>query len=121
LTDLTLFLYEIILLLLVLKSHIRDKGPPHSVAYYNTQWGVEGPILTQNGLKKICRKKLFKKYHRNNNYEECTALARCFPSILDAIILENINLSEEKIGRPALWSNFVISRLYTVSAVYISR
>jgi hypothetical protein len=33
-------------------------------------------------------------------YEICTAVAHCFPNILDAIVLENINLSEDKIERP---------------------
>jgi hypothetical protein len=27
-----------------------------------------------------------------NNYDVCTAVARCFPSNLDAIVLENINI-----------------------------
>jgi hypothetical protein len=38
-------------------------------------------------------------------YEVCTDVARCFPNILDAMVLENINLSEDEIGRPPLWSN----------------
>jgi hypothetical protein len=33
-------------------------------------------------------------------YEIGTAVAHCFPNILDAIILENLKLSEDKIGRP---------------------
>jgi hypothetical protein len=40
------------------------------------------------------------------------------------MVLENINLSENKIGRPPLWYKekelgSVISRLYTLSEVYI--
>jgi hypothetical protein len=31
------------------------------------------------------------------------AVAHCFPNIFDAIVLENINLSEDKIGRQGLW------------------
>jgi hypothetical protein len=31
------------------------------------------------------------------NYEICTAAVRCFPKI-DVMVLENINLSEDKIG-----------------------
>jgi hypothetical protein len=45
-----------------------------------------GSIL---GLKKNCRKN-DKNYLRSNNYEVCTAVAHCFPNILDAIVLENI-------------------------------
>jgi hypothetical protein len=33
---------------------------------------------------------------RSNTYEVCTAVAHCFPDILDAIFLENINVSEKK-------------------------
>jgi hypothetical protein len=40
-----------------------------------------------------------------NNYEVCTAVARCFPNILDVTVLENINLFQDKIGRPPLWYN----------------
>jgi hypothetical protein len=32
-------------------------------------------------------------------------IARCFPNILDVMVLENVNLSEDKIGRPPLWSS----------------
>jgi hypothetical protein len=33
----------------------------------------------------------------SNNYEVCTAVARCFPNIIDVMILENIKLwSSEK-------------------------
>jgi hypothetical protein len=62
---------------------------------------------------------------RNKNYEVCTAVAHCFPSILDVMILENINLCSDEMGRPPLQSNekktwiSVIRRLYMLSAVYI--
>jgi hypothetical protein len=46
-----------------------------------------------------------KNYLRRNNCEECTAVAHCFPNILDVMVLENIYLSEDKIGQPPLWSN----------------
>jgi hypothetical protein len=49
--------------------------------------------------------KNYKIHLRRNNYEECTAVARCFPNILDVIVFENINLSEDKIVRPPYWSN----------------
>jgi hypothetical protein len=42
-----------------------------------------------------------KNHLRSNNYEVCThgaAVAHCFQTILNAIVLENINLSEDKIG-----------------------
>jgi hypothetical protein len=54
-------------------------------------------------LKKICRKN-YKNHLGSNNYEVCTDAACCFPYILDVVVFENINLSEDKIGRPPLWS-----------------
>jgi hypothetical protein len=72
--------------------------------------------------KKNCRKN-YKKHLRSNNYEVCRAIARCFPDtgILGVMVFENINLFEDKIGRPPLWSNdSVIRRLHRLSAVYIS-
>jgi hypothetical protein len=59
--------------------------------------GIGSILFLKNGLKKICRKN-YKNHLRSNNYEVCTAVAHCFPNILDAIALENINLSEDKIG-----------------------
>jgi hypothetical protein len=61
-------------------------------------------LISQNGLKKVCRKN-YKNHLRRNKNEVCTAVARCFPNILDVIVLENVNLSSDKIGRPLLWSN----------------
>jgi hypothetical protein len=52
-------------------------------------------------------------------------LALCFPNISDVMVLQNVNLSEDKIRRPPLclmkqtW-NSVTNRLYTLSAMYIS-
>jgi hypothetical protein len=67
-------------------------------------------LLLKNGLKKICRKN-YKNHLRSNNYElhVCTAVALCFPNSLDVMVLENINLSSDRIGRPSLWSNFLSS------------
>jgi hypothetical protein len=31
-----------------------------------------------------------------NNHEVCTAVALCFPNILDVMVLENINLSSDR-------------------------
>jgi hypothetical protein len=61
----------------------------------------------------------------SNNCEVCTAVALCFPNILDVMVLENINLSQDKIGRPPFWSNetdldFCPRRLHRLSAVNIS-
>jgi hypothetical protein len=48
--------------------------------------------------KKFVEKKKTNKNHLGgNNYDVCTAVARCFPNILDSTVLENINLSEDKI------------------------
>jgi hypothetical protein len=35
--------------------------------------------------------KNYKNHLRRNNYEVCTAVARCSPDILGVIILENMN------------------------------
>jgi hypothetical protein len=60
---------------------------------------------------------------RSNNYEVCTAVALCFPNILDVMVLENINLSSDRnyyCGRMIqIWIS-VICQLYTLSAVFIS-
>jgi hypothetical protein len=52
-------------------------------------------LFLKNGLKNICRKS-YKNHHRSNNHEVCTALALCFPNILDVMVLENINLSSDR-------------------------
>jgi hypothetical protein len=62
--------------------------------------GIESILFLKNGLKKKFRKK-YKNHLRSNNYKVCTAV----PNILDAIVLENINLSGYQIGQTALGSN----------------
>jgi hypothetical protein len=42
-----------------------------------------------------------------NKYEVYAAVALCFPNILNAIVVENANLSSDKIGRRPTWSNFL--------------
>jgi hypothetical protein len=37
--------------------------------------------------------KTMKNHLRSNNHQVCTAVARCFPNILDVMVLENIKLS----------------------------
>jgi hypothetical protein len=87
--------------------------------------GIGSILFLKNGLKKIWRKN-YKNHLRSKNYEVCTAVAHCFPSILDTIVLENINLSEDKIGRPALWTTeseldlWHQSLIYGVSSVYFN-
>jgi hypothetical protein len=50
-----------------------------------------------------------------------------FPNILDVMVLQNVNLSEDKIGRPPLWSNDTDvdfchqSLIYAVSRAYFNR
>jgi hypothetical protein len=63
-------------------------------------------FISQKWLEKNLQKN-YKNHLIRNNYEVCTAVARCFPNILDGMVLEYINLSEDKIGRPPLWSNEV--------------
>jgi hypothetical protein len=57
--------------------------------------GIGSILFLKNGLKKICRKS-HKNHLRKNNYEVCTAVAHCFPDILDVMILTNINLSSDR-------------------------
>jgi hypothetical protein len=77
-------------------------------------------------LKKKSAEKNYKNHLSSNNYEVCTDVARCFPNILDIMVLENINLSEDKIGRLPLWSNETEldfchqSLIYAVSRVYFN-
>jgi hypothetical protein len=40
--------------------------------------------------KKIAEKTEIKNHLGSNNYEISTAVARCFPNILDVLVLENI-------------------------------
>jgi hypothetical protein len=66
---------------------------------------VIGSILyRKNGLEKNCRKNCINNL-RSNNYEVGTAVALCFPNILDVIVLENINLSSDRNRVTLLWSN----------------
>jgi hypothetical protein len=51
--------------------------------------GIVSILFLKNGLKKFCRKN-YKNHLRSNNYEVCTSVARCFPNILDVVVLENI-------------------------------
>jgi hypothetical protein len=80
--------------------------------------------LISHNEKKNAKKKPYKNHLRSNNYEVCTAVARCFPNILDVIVLENVNLSSDEIGRPLIWSNESElnfchqSIIYAVSRVY---
>jgi hypothetical protein len=60
-------------------------------------------LFSQKRFEKKLQEKLQNR-PRRNNYEVCTAVARCFPNILEDLVLENVNLSEDKIGRPPLCS-----------------
>jgi hypothetical protein len=53
--------------------------------------GIEYILSLKNGLKKVCGKN-YKNHLRSNNHEVCTAVARCFPNILDVIVLANIKM-----------------------------
>jgi hypothetical protein len=70
------------------------------VAYFK---GIGSILFLKNGLKKICRKS-YKNNLRSNNYEVCTAVALCFPNILDVMVLENIKLSSDRNRATLLWS-----------------
>jgi hypothetical protein len=66
--------------------------------------GIGSILFLKNDLRKCCRKN-YKNHLRSNNFEVCTAVAHCFPNILDVIVLENINWSEDEISRPPYCSN----------------
>jgi hypothetical protein len=51
-------------------------------------------LFLKIGLTKNCRKTILKK----SSQEACTGVSYCFPNILDTVVLENINLPEDKIG-----------------------
>jgi hypothetical protein len=51
--------------------------------------GIGSILFLKNGLKKNCRKNSIN-HLRRNNYEVYTAVVRCFPNILDVMVLENI-------------------------------
>jgi hypothetical protein len=57
--------------------------------------GIGSILFLKNGLKRICRKN-YQNHLRCNNYEVCTAVALCFPNILGVMVLEDVNLSEDK-------------------------
>jgi hypothetical protein len=66
--------------------------------------GIGSILFIKNGLRTKLQKNT-KNHFKSNNYEVCTAVAPCFPNILDVIVLENVNLSSDRIGRPPLSSN----------------
>jgi hypothetical protein len=46
-------------------------------------------LFLKKWFEKNCRKN-YKNHLKSNNYEVYTAVARCFPNILDVMVLENI-------------------------------
>jgi hypothetical protein len=48
--------------------------------------GIGSILFLKGALKNICKK--YKRHFRRTNYEVCTAVARCFPNILDITVLE---------------------------------
>jgi hypothetical protein len=63
--------------------------------------GIGFILFLKNGLKKNCRKN-YKNNLKSNNYEVCTAVARCFTNSLDVMVLENIlssNTKYEMVGK----------------------
>jgi hypothetical protein len=55
--------------------------------------GIGSILFLKNGLKFFFAEKNYKNHLRRNNYEVCKAVVRCFPNILDVMVLENVNLS----------------------------
>jgi hypothetical protein len=68
------------------------RGPVSQKVWHNKVLSLlKGYLISQNSLKKILLNKTMNL--QRNNYEVCIAIARCFPNILDIMVLENINLS----------------------------
>jgi hypothetical protein len=88
--------------------------------------GIGFIFFLKNGLKKICRKN-YQNHLRSNNYEVNTAVALFLPNNLGVMVLENVNLSSDKIRRPPVRSNDTDvdfchqSVIYVVSSVYFNR
>jgi hypothetical protein len=61
--------------------------------------GIGSILFFKNSLKKKIAEKTIKIISevRSNNYEVCTAVPHCFPNILEVMVLENVNLSSDKI------------------------
>jgi ABC-type arginine transport system permease subunit len=51
--------------------------------------GIGSILFLKNGLKKNYRKNSIN-HLRRNNYEVYTVIVRCFPNILNVMVLENI-------------------------------
>jgi hypothetical protein len=87
--------------------------------------GIGSIFYFSKMARKKCRKN-DKNHLRSNDYEVCTVVARCFPNGLNVMVLENANLSSDKIGRPPSWSNETNSDFchqsptYAVSSVYFN-
>jgi hypothetical protein len=47
--------------------------------------------ISQKWIEKKIAEKNYKNHLRSNNYEVYTAVARCFPNILDVMTLENVH------------------------------
>jgi hypothetical protein len=62
--------------------------------------GIRSILLLKYGWKNNCSRKKLENHLRSNNFEVCTSVVRCFPNILDVIVLENVNSSSDRIGRP---------------------
>jgi hypothetical protein len=61
--------------------------------YSSSFKGIGSILLLKNVLKIFFAEKNYKNYLRSNNYEVYTAVANCFPNILDVMVLENIKMS----------------------------
>jgi hypothetical protein len=86
--------------------------------------GIGSILFLKNSLKKFCRKN-YKNHLKRNDFEihvhVFTAVARCFPNILDVMVFENINLSEDRIGRPPFWYNETELDFCHQSVIYVVR
>jgi hypothetical protein len=82
--------------------------------------GIGSILFLKSGLEKFCRKN-YKNHPRSNNYEVCTAVARCFPNILDVMVLENVNLSSDRNWATVVWYNDTAVQISILSSVIYIR
>jgi hypothetical protein len=57
--------------------------------------GIGFFLFLKNGLKKFAEKN-YKTHLRSDNNEICTAVALCFPNILDVMVLQCVNWSSDR-------------------------
>jgi hypothetical protein len=69
--------------ILTVNNLVHHKSFQKFQSYQKYFKGIGFILFIKNGLKKKIAEKNYKNRLRRNDYEVCTAVARCFPNILD--------------------------------------